>query len=367
MKPTGASRTASWSTTARGRTSPPTRTTATSNCSSSTRRCPRPTAASTCAAPRRCRSGTPPRSDKFNLRADKGSGGLWNNSPGAPGKDPLVLADKPFGEWNHFRIVQVGVARHRLAERQARRRSRPHGELLRPQDARRRQRGPIQLQTHGGEIRWRNIFLREIPRRRGQRASSPATARGLRAASSTARTSPAGTGRSSNYEVDRRRASSASRRRAARSTPRSEYGDFTARLEFKLPPAATTAWRSATRATATPPTSACANSRCSTTLTPKYAKLDPRQCTRLGLRHGAGPPRLPAARSASGTSRRSPSRARRSRSELNGTVILDCDLAKVTEFMDNQRAPRQGPHPRPLRLRRPQRPGRVPEHPIKKL
>ena len=23
-------------------------------------------------------------------------------------------------------------------------------------------RGPIQLQTHGGEIRWRNVFLREI-------------------------------------------------------------------------------------------------------------------------------------------------------------------------------------------------------------
>src|SRR2546422_3147036 len=23
-------------------------------------------------------------------------------------------------------------------------------------------RGPVQLQTHGGEIRWRNIFLREI-------------------------------------------------------------------------------------------------------------------------------------------------------------------------------------------------------------
>jgi hypothetical protein len=22
--------------------------------------------------------------------------------------------------------------------------------------------GPIQLQTHGGEIRWRNVFLREI-------------------------------------------------------------------------------------------------------------------------------------------------------------------------------------------------------------
>src|SRR5690606_15325261 len=26
---------------------------------------------------------------KWNIGADKGSGGLWNNSPGAPGKDPL--------------------------------------------------------------------------------------------------------------------------------------------------------------------------------------------------------------------------------------------------------------------------------------
>ncbi len=40
--------------------------------------------------------------EKFSLGADKGSGGLWNNSAGAPGKDPLELADKPFGEWNSF-------------------------------------------------------------------------------------------------------------------------------------------------------------------------------------------------------------------------------------------------------------------------
>jgi hypothetical protein len=25
------------------------------------------------------------------------------------------------------------------------------------------EKGPIQLQTHGGEIRWRNIFIRELP------------------------------------------------------------------------------------------------------------------------------------------------------------------------------------------------------------
>ena len=99
---------------------------------------------------------------KWGIGADKGSGGLWNNSAGAPGKDPLVLADKPFGEWNRLRILQVGarttvylndklVVDHAILENFWDRSS-----PLFPQ-------GPIQLQTHGGEIRWRNIFLREIP------------------------------------------------------------------------------------------------------------------------------------------------------------------------------------------------------------
>jgi hypothetical protein len=99
---------------------------------------------------------------KFGLGSDKGSGGLWNNSPGAPGKDPLVLADKPFGEWNKFRIIQAGdittvYLNDKLVVDHAKMenfwdRSKPLFES-----------GPIQLQTHGGEIRWRNIFIREIP------------------------------------------------------------------------------------------------------------------------------------------------------------------------------------------------------------
>src|SRR2546422_611275 len=108
---------------------------------------------------------------KFPLGADKGSGGLWNNSAGAPGKDPLVLADKPFGEWNQFRIVMVGsrvsvwlnnkrVVDHAILENcydMA-------DQALQPQQRRPvPARGPIQLQTHGGEIRWRNVFIREIP------------------------------------------------------------------------------------------------------------------------------------------------------------------------------------------------------------
>jgi len=100
---------------------------------------------------------------KWGIGADKGSGGLWNNPKGSPGKDPLVRADKPFGEWNHFRIRMVGskvdvwlngkhvVKRAELANYFER------GQPLPPD-------GPIQLQTHGGEIRWRNIFIRRIPR-----------------------------------------------------------------------------------------------------------------------------------------------------------------------------------------------------------
>ena len=45
---------------------------------------------------------------KWKIGADKGSGGLWNNNKGKPGKDPLVLADNPIGEWNGSRIRMVG-------------------------------------------------------------------------------------------------------------------------------------------------------------------------------------------------------------------------------------------------------------------
>ena len=44
---------------------------------------------------------------KWRFGAKKGSGGLWNNRPG-DGWQPLVHADKPFGEWNHFRIIMKG-------------------------------------------------------------------------------------------------------------------------------------------------------------------------------------------------------------------------------------------------------------------
>lgn len=98
---------------------------------------------------------------KFKLGANKGSGGLWNNSPGAPGKDPLVLADKPFGEWNKFRIIMKGEnvsvwLNGKLVVDNARMENYYDRKVSVPE------KGPIQLQTHGGEIRWRNVFIKEL-------------------------------------------------------------------------------------------------------------------------------------------------------------------------------------------------------------
>jgi hypothetical protein len=109
----------------------------------------------------------PDRADRPHRHPRKGSGGLFNNNPGSPGRDPLVVADKPFGEWNHVRVLMIGsrvsiwlnhslVVDHAILEN--------HYDRNLPAAQRRPipARGPIQLQTHGGEIRWRNLYLREI-------------------------------------------------------------------------------------------------------------------------------------------------------------------------------------------------------------
>ena len=100
----------------------------------------------------------------------KGSGGLWNNPKDTPGRDPLVHADKPIGEWNALRVVMVGsrvsvwlnqklVVDHVILEIYYDKNNKKlSAEQRRPVPS----RGPIQLQTHGGATHWRNIFIREL-------------------------------------------------------------------------------------------------------------------------------------------------------------------------------------------------------------
>jgi hypothetical protein len=93
--------------------------------------------------------------------APKGSGALWNNNPDNPGRFPLVKADNPVGQWNSLRIRMIGTKVWIwLNGKQT-----VDGQVLDNYFDRTQPvlaRGPIELQTHGSEIRFRNIFIREL-------------------------------------------------------------------------------------------------------------------------------------------------------------------------------------------------------------
>ena len=94
--------------------------------------------------------------------APKGSGALWNDNPENPGKWPLVKADNPVGQWNTFKIKMIG-SRVWISLND---KVTVDGQVLDNYFDRAQPivaRGPIEMQTHGSEIRFRNIFIREIP------------------------------------------------------------------------------------------------------------------------------------------------------------------------------------------------------------
>ena len=94
--------------------------------------------------------------------ADKGSGGLWNNNADNPGKFPLLKADNPIGQWNTLQIKMAGTRVWVTLNGKAV----VVGQVLdnffdRTQPV--LPTGSIELQTHGSEVRFRNIYVREIP------------------------------------------------------------------------------------------------------------------------------------------------------------------------------------------------------------
>ena len=98
----------------------------------------------------------------FNGVASRGSGALWNNNADNPGKWPLVKADHPVGQWNTFRIKMIGsrvwvwLNGQQTVNGQVLDNSFNGNLPLVP-------KGPIELQSYSGEIRFRNIYVREIP------------------------------------------------------------------------------------------------------------------------------------------------------------------------------------------------------------
>lgn len=274
---------------------------------------------------------------KFNLGADKGSGGLWNNSPGAPGKDPLVLADKPFGEWNTVRIVMVGarvsvwlnskmVVDHALLENYYDRKT--------PIPA----KGPIQLQTHGGEIRWRNVFIREIGSEEANRILASHNNQGFKPIFN-GKDFTGWAGPVDNYQIVDG-AILCRPKQGGTIFTQEQFSDFVARLEFKLPPGGNNGL--AIRYPGSGDTAYVGMCE-SQILDDQYEqatgeKIDPRQA------HGSAYGMIAAARGyqrpiGEWNFEEVTVRGSTIKVELNGTLILNGDLAKVTEFLANK------PHP----------------------
>lgn len=273
--------------------------------------------------------------EKLSAGQDKGSGGLWNNSPGAPGKDPSEIADLPFGEWNAFKIQQIGtrtsvwlngkhIVDHAIMENYWDRKS----SLV--------AKGPIQLQTHGGEIRWRNIQVREIGSDEANEILSSHHNDGFTSLTN-GKDLTGWTGAQDNYEV----VDGAIRCKAGKGGvlhTTGEYGDFVARVEFKLPPGGNNGLAIRYPGTGDPAYSGMCELQVLDTEHPKYGKLDPRQV------HGSAYGMIPSLRgyhrpTGDWNFQQVTVQGSKIKVELNGTVILDGDLADVTEFMANS------PHP----------------------
>lgn len=273
---------------------------------------------------------------KFGLGADKGSGGLWNNRAGKPGKDPLVLADKPLGEWNRFHIVQVGARttihlNDKLIVDNAILENYFDKDRITPLIP----KGPIQLQTHGGEIRWKNIFLREIPGDEAAKLLARDDSTFVALFNGSDLTNWAGA--VENYEV----ADGAIRCKPGKGGvlhTKDEYSDFVVRLEFKLPPGGNNGLAIRYPGQGDTAYVGMCELQVLDTEHPSYKGLDPRQA------HGSAYGMAAAARGYQrpvGEWNYQEVRVVESTIsvELNGSMILDTDLAGIREYMANS------PHP----------------------
>jgi hypothetical protein len=201
--------------------------------------------------------------DPQGLGRALGSGGLWNNRKGSPGKDPLKLMDKPLGQWNSLHMTMIGervtvafngevVVNDAPLENffanqksgyvayqnpnakngdDAEKPKLPNGFMRDPVYA----KGPIQLQTHGSEIRWRNVFVREISSEEANKILAAKEAEGFDELIN-GRDLSNWQGATGSYEVVDG-SIVCKQGKGGDLLTADDYEDFILRCEFKLPPA----------------------------------------------------------------------------------------------------------------------------------
>lgn len=266
---------------------------------------------------------------KWNIGADKGSGGLWNNSPGADGKDPLVLADKPFGQWNRVRITQVGqrtsvwLNDRLVVDKAIMENFWNRAKPMLPS-------GPVQLQTHGGEIQWKNIFVKELS---NEEATDFLKERKTVATESIfdGQSWKGWAGPTDQYDIVDETIVCKPGKGGTIYTEQ-EYADFMVALEFQLPPGGNNGLAIRYPGSGDTAYVGMCELQILDSEHPKYAGLDPRQY------HGSAYGMIAAERgylyeTGQWNYQEVTVQGSHLRVELNGNVILNGDLSEVKDFM----------------------------------
>jgi len=277
---------------------------------------------------------------KWDRGADKGSGGLWNNSPGQPGKDPLVVADRDFGAWNQFRIIQCGARTWVWLNEQLV----VDGAILENYFDEKRNlpipaAGPIQLQTHGGEIRWRNIFIREIDTAEANRRLRARANDGFETIFN-GRDFTGWTGATDGYTAGSGVIAAKADQGGTLYTE-AEYANFMVRLDFKLPPRGNNGLAIRYPGHGNPAYDAMTEIQVLDNPHVDYAALDARQY------HGSVYGMVPAHRGylrpvGQWNFQEVTVDGSRIRVELNGNIILDADVSEATDFFQDKPHPGRG-------------------------
>jgi hypothetical protein len=269
------------------------------------------------------------------LGATKGSGALWNNNDDNPGKWPLVKADNPVGQWNTFRMKMIGsrvwvwlngtlTVDGRILDNYFDR-SKP----VLP-------RGPIELQTHGSEIRFRNSYIREIPATEANATLDKLHDVGFKSIFN-GKDFEGWSGSVDNYAIcDGAILCKPDTGGTIYTTE--EYGDFEAKLEFKLPPGGNNGLAIRYPGNGDAAYVGMCELQILDDDAPQYKTLDPRQY--CGSIYGVVPAHRGYLRPVGEWNfEHVIVKGSTIKVELNGSVVMDADVSKVHEFADNQEHP----------------------------
>ena len=265
-------------------------------------------------------------------QAKVGSGGLYNNRK-HPSKPPLV-ADNPAGQWNTFWIRMIGeitsvklngkVTADNVPLENYWERNRP----IYPAEQ-------IELQTHGGEIRFRNVFLREIGTDEANAFLQKLGDEGFEPLFN-GKDLEGWQGSVDGYLVENG-VLICDPKKGGTILTKEEYGDFAVRFEFRLPPGGNNGLGIRTPPTGNPAYVGMEIQILDNTAE-KFKNLKPYQY------HGSIYGVVPAHRGylrpvGQWNAEEVVCKGSRVTVSVNGTVIVDADLAKIDKPMDGNAHP----------------------------